>query len=265
MHLAQRNQIKGNKFAVYSDCEGAIPHAIDLHKEIRSKNMAIAGEHIQTLNASPSPLNTLAQAEMLDFGTWLPHAAKEYKISPDPTDYILKPFIIMPSDLPNRNGVSFPKEELLKWDIEAMRQRYRIWKGAPTHLEHNNQDPTIANGVVADCVVRPLKTNPNILKVVVLMALDRTRYPTLTQSVLKGDMNAVSMGAWVDHYTCSKCGREVGHCTHIARKGIGGIKVDADLDLVFAQVRGILPFEVSWVGTPAYSVAVNDDPLLSLT
>lgn len=259
-----RKRISNGRFAVYSDCSSTIHGAIDLHKEIRSKNMAVAGNHIQTLNASPTPLTALAEAQMLDFAQWLPSAAAAYKTSPDVRDYILKPFLIMHSDLPNRNGVGFPRTELMKWDTEAMRQKYRIWKGAPTHLEHRNDDPTIANGIVADAVVRRVKQNDALIKIIVLMALDRTRYPSLTQQVLNGEMNAVSMGAWVDHYTCSKCGKQVGTCMHMRKNDIGHLKLDADRDLVYAHVRDILPFEVSWVGTPAYSVAVNDDPLLAL-
>lgn len=132
---------------------------------------------------------------------------------------------------------------------------------------HNcNEDPTIANGIVADSLMLPMKGygGGKLHRIVVLMALDRTRYPTLTNRVLNGELNSVSMGAWANSFTCSKCGADVGNCKHLALNNPYQMYVDEDNELVYRNVRSIQPFEVSWVSTPAYSVAVNDAHLLNV-
>ena len=65
------------------------------------------------------PIELFKNADILnelDWKTWLPFAAKPYHISPNPDDYVIVATPIIPSDLPNRNGVGFPLNQLLKFD-----------------------------------------------------------------------------------------------------------------------------------------------------
>ena len=73
----------------------------------------------------------------LDFETWLPFAAKTYHISPRIEDYVVIPTPICPADLPNRNGIGFPLQELVRYQPPPIsRQVYKAWAGTPVHLEH---------------------------------------------------------------------------------------------------------------------------------
>lgn len=73
----------------------------------------------------------------LDFTTWLPFAADTYKISPNISDYVLRKIPLCPSDIPNRNGIAFPLQELIKYQPPPTnRQVYKAWAGCPVHIEH---------------------------------------------------------------------------------------------------------------------------------
>jgi intein/homing endonuclease len=72
----------------------------------------------------------------MDFNTWLPFAAKHYRISRNPEDYVLVPVICMPADIPNRNACAFPLHELVEFNPERGQQAYKTWRGKPTHYEH---------------------------------------------------------------------------------------------------------------------------------
>lgn len=199
------------------------------------------------------------QGEVLDVTNWLPSAAKEYNISPDINDYLMVPVFTIPSELPNRNGVGFPLAELTAFSPEHGMSYYKTFKGKPTHYEHNNKDHTIAKGVIGDVYMRRLKgfSNDKIWKLVELLMFDRTRDADLCKDILSGKINAYSMGAYVGGYTCSFCGADLGHCSHL--------HPDKKFDfymlgnhLVYRRVKKPVGFETSAVGTPAYSVAAQD-------
>lgn len=69
--------------------------------------------------------------------SWFPFAAKKYHISDKLSDYVIFSTIICPSDIPNRNGIAFPLEELVKFtDTPSPHLVYQGWKSCPLHLEH---------------------------------------------------------------------------------------------------------------------------------
>lgn len=255
-----RHVFNNDKFAVYSDVQdstilGSKP--IDVYAATKSKDLVVASNNITVANTQ-SPLHALGGR--LDFLDWLPFAAKSYNISKDPADYILIPFIIMTSDLPNRNGVAFPLKELVKWAPEYGCQAFNTWKGKPTFLEHDNEDHTKAYGVIADVSMRKMEGfgNNQLWKVLHLYALDRTHDPKVTADVLSGKINAASMGAYVESYTCSVCGAEVGKCHHISKKERQPTFYETEGNLCFKNVHGIAGFELSLVSTPAYQICVSD-------
>jgi hypothetical protein len=196
----------------------------------------------------------------LDFKSWLPYAAPAYHISPDPKDYILVPVIIMPSDLPNRNGVAFPLSELVKFNPEVGKQAYQTWKGKPTHWDHCNEDITQAYGVIIESTLRKLIgfNGGRLWKVLSFLSFDRSKHADTCQRILDGDVNSYSMGAWVSAYTCSYCGEEVGKCDHL-HKNKPGEMYQLNNKLVFRNCQGIDGFETSGVDTPAYISALSDE------
>ena len=69
--------------------------------------------------------------------SWFPFAARKYHVSDQLSDYVIFSTIICPSDIPNRNGIAFPLEELVKFtDTPSPHMVYQGWRGCPLHLEH---------------------------------------------------------------------------------------------------------------------------------
>lgn len=249
-----RKLVKGEKLAVYAFSELSY-RPLSLHKELK-KSGCVTAQSDTLVMQHPE-----IKAQIpLDFEGWLPFAAKPYHISPNIQDYLLVPVIIMPSDLPNRNGVAFPLRELVRFNPSLGRQAYKTWKGQPTHLEHKNDDITEAYGVIADAFLRPMKTHGQnkIWKLMLLLAFDKTKHPELTSRIETGEINSYSMGAFVDSYTCSICGADLGGCVHLNPKQPGQF-YEYGSQLAFRNVRGITGFETSAVADPAYVSAISDE------
>ena len=246
--------VNKGRHAVYARTEQAFP-ALDLFKEQKKSGRATVEANAVTINVPE-----LGAPVPLDFNTWLPFSAPHYHISSDPKDYVITPVIVMPSDLPNRNGVAFPLRELVRFHPHLGQQAYKTWKGKPTFREHANKDIEKAHGVIADSFLRPLHgwAGGKIWKVLLLLAFDRSKHPELANNILAGDENAYSMGAWVATYSCSYCGQEVGKgCTHLREKQNDFYELDGKL--VHKNCVGIEGFECSSVATPAYISAISDD------
>lgn len=251
-----RQQFNKDRFAVYCDAAGFTPGIIDVHRELKRKNIETAKERmLVTPNFSPKDKVN----EKLDITTWLPFAAKKYEISPDIKDYFFVPVITIPSDLPNRNGVAFPLASLIEFSVEYGMQAYKTFKGKPVHLEHKNDVPKEAYGVIVDSFLRKMDGygGGKVWKLLELLAIDRTKYPEMAQRILSGEMNSYSMGAWVTSYSCSICNAAMGKCAHLhPKQPLDFYPIDDKL--CFRNVHGIGGFETSIVGTPAYSVAASD-------
>lgn len=245
------------KLAVYCDAQMQ-GKMIDVHSEIKRNNIEVAGDRV-LMRANTNAITANNNEEKLDITTWLPFAAPKYQISADINDYIFVPVFTIPSDIPNRNGVAFPLKTLLEFNVEQGCQAYKTFRGKPVHYEHKNENPLEAHGVIVDSFLRKLHGygNGRVWKVMLLLALDRTKSPNLTQQIADGEMNSYSMGAWVDKYTCSYCNADVGKCSHIPHNSPLCF-YEKDGKLVFKNMHGMSGFECSSVGTPAWSVAVSD-------
>ena len=251
-----RNLTRNNRIAVYADSESSY-RPVSMHKELKKSGRLTALSNNNLALAMPE----LKSDVPLDFQTWLPFCAPHYQISPRVEDYLVVPVIIMPSDLPNRNGVGFPLRELVKFMPEYGMQAYKTWKGQPTHREHANSDVTKAYGVIVDSFMKPMTGHGQgkVWKLLQLLAFDRQKHPELTSLIDSGEENSYSMGAYVDSYTCSYCGSDVGKCGHINAKMPGPAFYELDNKLVHKNVRGIKGFETSSVHDPAYVSAISDE------
>lgn len=207
----------------------------------------------------------------LDFVTWLPFAAKLYQISPNIESYILVNGPICPSDMPNRNGIGFPLEELTKFQAPPVsRMAYKAWTGTPLHYEHKADIHEDAYGVVFDTNLTKISGygSGKLWKVMGLWGIDKDKYPDMAQRVLDGEVNTYSMGALVDYFTCSYCGTKVnqhGGCSHVAplsnRNPVNWKPVknyDGSTHTSFLNAHGINPAELSIVENPAWTVASSD-------
>jgi hypothetical protein len=205
----------------------------------------------------------------LEFESWLPFAAKTYRISPHIEDYILKPMPICPSDFPNRNGIGFPLQELVAFQPPPMnRQVYQAWTGCPIHLEHDNEDWTKAYGVMFDTNLTKI-TNFGLgkhWKVMGLVGVDKNKYPDIAKEVLDGKIITGSMGALADRFSCSVCGREAQenkfmNCNHVgSTKEVNWKLVDymGKQRIAYLNAHGLSPIEYSLVRDPAWVSAMSD-------
>lgn len=201
--------------------------------------------------------------------SWLPFAAKTYCISPNIEDYVLKSMPLMPSDIPNRNGVAFPIEELVAFQPPPMnRQVYKSWAYCPVHLEHDNEDHTKALGVILDTSLRPIKNYGNGKHWMVhgLIAIDKNKNPEIAEKVRSGDINTGSMGALADNFTCGVCAKAVSdktfmNCSHISStQNVNWEIVDHEgqKKLAYLNAHGLSPIEYSLVKNPAWAMALAD-------
>lgn len=202
--------------------------------------------------------------------SWLPFAAKTYHISPNIEDYVLYNIPLCPSDLPNRNGVAFPIEELVKFHPPPMNDVvYRSWRGCPVHLEHDNEDPTKAYGVIFDTSLRKIKNfgNGKHWSVQGLIGIDKVKHPDMAEKVLKREINTGSMGAMADYFTCSVCGHECSdkkfmNCAHITSTQHVNWKIidhEGQKKVAYLNAHGLSPIEYSLVESPAWCTSYSDE------
>jgi hypothetical protein len=244
--------------AVYADAVGFAP-AIDVHAGVRSRTIETAGVGVDARMQIRSSLGS-DNFQTLQFGDWLPFAAPELHISKNVQDYVLVPVIAMPSDLPNRNGVAFPLKELKAWRTEDGMLAYQTFRGKPVHVEHQNDDPTKAVGIIVDTAMLPMRGfgGGKLWKLLLLLAIDRSKDPITASKVLTGETNSYSMGAWVEAYSCGYCSAPAGACNHINLKRPRDFYLIGN-DLVYRRVHGIKGFECSVVSDPAFMTAISDN------
>ena len=231
------------EYAAAGDTKVGSP--IDMHQVIRTGNIP------DTVKDKKSLASTL-----LEVDSWLPFAAEAYQISPDIKDFVLSPTVIFISDLPNANLAAFPLNELTAWNTSAGDIAYRTWARKPCFVEHKNDDPSIAAGIILDSSLRSV---PNYIggmgRVVLLNSWDRNRYPEVANKFLTGRTGA-SMGCMVSDYSCGVCSASLrkGGCAHIHPKL--GVKVpEVGNKLTYRIAHGITGFECSQVSVPAWRSA----------
>lgn len=215
--------------------------------------------HALRISNTKSGLRAMAQTatggrgEPIDAYHWLPMAAEQYQISRNIKDYIIVPNVpIILSDIPNTNGVAFSREELLKFNTKAGRLGYKTFKGKPTFTEHQNSDHTKAKGVILDVYPDTLDGyGKGMIKIVELLAFDRSKDPELCNDILKMKKNCYSMGSYFASFSMS----DGSPSTEAALKR--PLWCNARNELVYKLVHDIDGFETSCVENPAYVAATN--------
>lgn len=210
-------------------------------------------------SASRSVTASVSDIQSLDFERILPFACKPFKLSSNPKDYHFSVVPILTSDLPNRNGIAIPLSELVRWNPELGRQSYKGWAGMPLHYEHKSDIHEDAIGIIADVALVPINgfNAGRIYKVMALAAIDTTKRQDVTSRIKSGDLYTWSMGCMVEEYSCGCCGADEGHCNHINPKKPVEFYEDKG-QLIFRNVHGVKPFELSSVEDPAYPSAASD-------
>lgn len=200
--------------------------------------------------------------------SWLPFAAKTYKISPNLSDYVIVNIPICPSDIPNRNGIAFPLSELISYQPPPIaRMTYKAWTGCPVHVEHDNEDHEKAVGVIFDTSLRRMLYGEGKHYVVYgLIGIDKTKDPETAQRFASGQVNTGSMGALADYFTCSVCGAQVGtnqftNCPHVTSSDRVNWKIidyEGQKVVVYLNAHVLSPIEYSVVQDPAWATCLSD-------
>lgn len=227
---------------------------IDLFAEDTPRNKPIAvSSDITGVNGS-----------RLDAHFWLPMAAKTLDISSDIRDFLAIPVVAFFSEIPNTNGDSISKEELLRWQPEYGCPSYMTFKGKPTYEEHKNDVLHEAKGIIFDVYLSKLTNfHGNHYKVVMLAGFDRSKDTRLANSIASGEVNTYSIGAHYDEYICSATNLKYGPSQSPGRFTRPGIPtyMDSTGQLIFRKLCNIRGFELSSVGYPAYTSALSDEIL----
>lgn len=262
-----------NAYLETADVQGSLP-PLELHKG-KDAVVEYASQHNISRASSEQLYSTIVNAPK-----WLPYSSSIYHTSANVKDYFTVPTIIMPTDLPNRNGTAFPLTELAKFDPEIGNHAYMGWIGKPVYIEHDNLDYTKAIGAVVDVAMRKIdNANGGLYKVIALMAIDRTKNPKIANDILSGRRRNYSMGAMVKAYQCSICGAkgfirsglrnkfEALACgtQHAAFDRQGKFRTvpltanSQERTLGFLNAIGVKPFEISTVGYPAFASAYTPE------
>jgi len=230
----------------------------DVHQA--TKVVELKDLHKKVLASDASNIDKAIYNIPLDVKRWLPQASKIYKISKDINDYLVVPVCIFLSDLPNRNGVAFPLQELVKFNPDTGDLAYRSWKGKPTFMEHRNNVLSEAKGVIFDAFIENApEFEGDLVKVILLAGYDKTKDPELCRKILSGERPCYSMGSYSEDFVCSICGKRMsqGGCEHASITNPQFKIFDGKLG--FYNVEGVCGFELSNVATPAFITAENNN------
>lgn len=161
------------------------------------------------------------------------------------------------------------------WPPEELRNAYRTFIGRPVYVDHNNWDLKRSRGVIIDSKLyeSKLASGHEDVWVQLLIEVDAQAFPKLAQSIVDGDIDAVSMGADVEYTVCSVCANKahdvLQYCAHIP--GMKGREVQT-LDsktgstikkLCYEDCYGVSFFEISFVFDPADESALISDVMLA--
>lgn len=205
--------------------------------------------------------------ETLDYAKWLPFAAKKYKLSADIEDYVVVNTPMIPSDIPNRNGIAFPLYELVSFRPPPVnRMVYKAWAGCPTHEEHQADDHETALGLILDTSLVRIKNygGGRHWMVMALLAFDKTKAVERVSRILNGEINTYSMGATCQYFTCGLSGVRLDDPRYEYR-----LKKALEWDIVkdpttmqdsllFRNAHELTPGECSTVEDPAWVPATSD-------
>lgn len=133
---------------------------------------------------------------------WLPLAAEQYLISANIEDYVICDVPIVHVAVPNRNLDEFPYEEMSRFNPTTGRPVYQSFIGKPTFRDHANKDVKLAKGIILDAsMVKEAGSDRYVIRI--LAGFDRTKDRSLSEQILSGKRPDHSMGAMVQHTSCS--------------------------------------------------------------
>lgn len=156
------------------------------------------------------------------------------------------------------------------WPSDELKLGYQTFLGKPVFVNHTNEDPQTARGVV---VAARYVENGNDKYVECVQEIDAKRYPKVAHEIITGGLDSVSMGAEAGFTICSYCNNravdEYDLCDHVKyhkgstlrRHNRKTGKVE-DV-LVYESCHKLSFFELSYVFDPADETAVASKVLVA--
>ncbi|QIG58309.1 hypothetical protein SEA_SKOG_157 [Gordonia phage Skog] len=156
------------------------------------------------------------------------------------------------------------------WPSDELRKAAHTFVGKPVFVNHVNEDPTAARGVI---VASRYVEAGNDKYIECIQEVDAERYPKVAHEIVSGGLDSVSMGAEAGFTICSYCNNKAVDdrdlCDHVRmhkgstlpRKNTKTGKVE-DV-LVYESCHKIAFFELSYVFDPADETAVASKVLMA--
>lgn len=161
------------------------------------------------------------------------------------------------------------------WPSSELEKAYRTFIGTPVFVDHRNWDERRSRGAIIDArLLRDrLASGHEDTWVELLIEVDARAFPKLAEAIMRGDVDAVSMGADVEFTVCSACGnkaRDVSeYCRHIPAMKGRKVLIDDKTSgrkqsvMVYEDCYGVHFFEISFVFDPADESALITDTFLA--
>lgn len=151
------------------------------------------------------------------------------------------------------------------WPSDELKRAAHTFIGKPVFVNHRNDDPSKARGVVV--AARYVEDGDDKF-VEVVQEVDAGRFPLLAHEIRTGGLDSVSMGAEAGHTICSACGNRAvdvpDFCDHVRHhKGRVVRGADGRDVLVYEECRDVRFFELSYVFDPADETAVASKVLVA--
>jgi hypothetical protein len=219
-------------------------------------------------------------------GERLEHVADTYRISRDPSDYLLIPARANSVGRLNANLDGWTWDEIKAFRPELGCLTYETYRNKPHFVEHNAAHPEVSRGFLLDAhinadndaspedqeeVFKTIGTYPaKDVFVETLIAVDTTKDKALAAAYKNGSVSTFSMGADVEATQCNVCGNVASttfqFCDHVRNKfqkreyqmPDGSYRLGGELCI------GTVYQELSAVADPADKTAVIQDGLLSI-
>jgi hypothetical protein len=209
-----------------------------------------------------------------------------YKISRDPSDYLLIPARANSIGRFNANLDGWTFDEIIEFRPTLGCRTYSTYNNKPHFVEHNASRYEVARGVILDShlnmdneatdeikndVMRCIGSDANKDAFVeVILAVDQSKDPALANAYKSGAITTFSMGADVESTMCNICGNVAtttwSFCDHIRKKHnkIPYTMADGSTRIAGELCKGTIFQELSVVADPADKTAVIQDGILSI-
>ena len=212
--------------------------------------------------------------------------ADTYKISRDPSDYLLIPARANSIGRFNANLDGWTYEETVAFRPELGCRTYSTYNNKPHFVEHQASRYEVARGMILDShlnlansanddvkreTVEAIGVEPDIDAFTeVIIAVDQTKDAALANAYKSGSISTFSMGADVESTVCNICGNvamtQWDFCPHIRDKykKLSYRMADGSHRIAGELCQGTIFQELSVVSDPADKSAVIQDGLLEI-